>query len=42
MAKFRNHIVHMYMQVDDEVIYTILQENLEDIRDFIQKIVIIL
>ena len=42
MAKFRNRIVHMYMQIDDEVIYTILQENLEDIKSFIQKILRIL
>ncbi|HHX59752.1 MAG TPA: DUF86 domain-containing protein, partial [Epulopiscium sp.] len=35
-------IVHMYMQIDDEVIYTILQENLEDIKSFIQKILRIL
>lgn len=42
MAKFRNRIVHMYMQIDDEVIYTILQENLVDIRNFIPGIVTIL
>ena len=39
MAKFRNRIVHMYMQIDDEVIYTIVQENLKDLKNFIQMIV---
>ena len=39
MAEFRNRIVHMYMQIDDEVIYTIVQENLKDLKNFIQMIV---
>jgi uncharacterized protein YutE (UPF0331/DUF86 family) len=38
MAKFRNRIVHMYYDIDDEMIYRILAENTDDIRKFIDEI----
>ncbi|AFM39390.1 hypothetical protein Desaci_0318 [Desulfosporosinus acidiphilus SJ4] len=38
MVKFRNRIVHLYQEVDDNEIYRILQENLDDIRGFIQGV----
>ena len=39
MAKFRNRIVHMYYDVDEVVIYETLQNNLNDIENFIEKII---
>ncbi|MBV7276704.1 DUF86 domain-containing protein [Clostridiaceae bacterium UIB06] len=39
MAKFRNRIVHMYFNVNDEMIYDITQNNLEDFEAFIKAIV---
>ena len=39
MVKFRNRIVHLYQEVDDSEIYRILQENLDDIKGFIQAVV---
>ncbi|MHB8076489.1 DUF86 domain-containing protein [Desulfosporosinus fructosivorans] len=38
MVKFRNRIVHLYQEVDDSEIYRILQENLDDIKGFIQAV----
>lgn len=38
MAKFRNRIVHMYIDIDDKVIYNILQNNIEDLKIFIDCI----
>ena len=40
MVKFRNRIVHLYQEVDDSEIYRILQENLDDIKGFIQAVII--
>ena len=37
--KFRNRIVHLYQEVDDSEIYRILQENLDDIKGFIQVVI---
>jgi len=34
MIKFRNFIVHDYDKVDNEVVYSILTQNLDDIRRF--------
>lgn len=42
MAKFRNRVVHLYFKVDDEMIYKILQDNLEDFEVFIKDIIKIL
>lgn len=39
MVRFRNLVVHLYHIVDDERVYQILQENLDDFEDFISKIV---
>lgn len=39
MVKFRNRIVHLYQEVDDSEIYRILQENLDDIKGFIQAMI---
>lgn len=39
MAKFRNRIVHMYFNIDDDMIYDITQNNLEDFERFINNIV---
>jgi uncharacterized protein YutE (UPF0331/DUF86 family) len=37
MARFRNRIVHIYWSVDDEIIYDIICEDLEDIETFVDK-----
>lgn len=36
MAQFRNKLVHGYWEIDDEIVYWILQENLADIEIFIK------
>jgi len=38
MAKFRNRIVHMYFNVNDEMIYEITQKNIDDFERFIKSI----
>jgi uncharacterized protein YutE (UPF0331/DUF86 family) len=38
MAKFRNLLVHLYWNVNDERIYEILQTELEDFEEFIRQI----
>ncbi|CCC57949.1 type VII toxin-antitoxin system HepT family RNase toxin [Caloramator australicus] len=35
MAKFRNKLVHMYWEIDDEFVFYILQTNLSDIQKFL-------
>jgi len=35
MAKFRNRLVHIYWEVDDEVVYEILREDIQDIINFV-------
>ena len=37
MARFRNRLVHIYWEVDDELIHSILCEDIEDIEKFIDK-----
>jgi uncharacterized protein YutE (UPF0331/DUF86 family)/predicted nucleotidyltransferase len=39
MTKFRNGIVHLYDQIDEEYIYQIINNNLEDIESFVDLIV---
>ncbi|OOM68087.1 DUF86 domain-containing protein [Clostridium sp. BL-8] len=39
MAKFRNRIVHMYFNINDEMIYDIIQNNISDFERFISNIV---
>jgi uncharacterized protein YutE (UPF0331/DUF86 family) len=38
MAKFRNRLVHIYWEVDDETLYDILQSNLEDFGQFLRSL----
>jgi len=40
MAKFRNLLGHIYMDVDNEKIYDIINNNLEDFNEFKTKIYI--
>lgn len=37
MAKFRNRLVHIYWEVDDEVVYDIIREDIRDIEKFVDK-----
>ena len=39
MTKFRNRIVHLYDQIDEEYIYQIINNNLEVIESFVDLIV---
>jgi uncharacterized protein YutE (UPF0331/DUF86 family) len=39
MTKFRNRIVHLYDQIDEEYIYQIIKNNLSDIESFVDLIV---
>ena len=39
MVQFRNRLVHLYWEVDAEVIYDILQKNLSDFGMFAKQIV---
>ncbi len=38
MARFRNRLVHIYWEVDDEFVYEILRKNLSDIEEFMNSI----
>jgi uncharacterized protein YutE (UPF0331/DUF86 family) len=38
MAKFRNRIVHMYYDVNDELVYKVIKDNLSDFQSFINSI----
>lgn len=38
MAKFRNRLVHIYWEVDDELLYKILTINLVDIERFLKEL----
>jgi len=38
MAKFRNLLIHLYWQVDNDRIYEILIKNLDDIEHFLNAI----
>lgn len=42
MAKFRNRLVHLYWQVDDEQVYEILKTGLEDFKTFLNHIAVFL
>lgn len=37
MVRFRNRLVHIYWDVDDEELYKILQTRLQDIRRFLKE-----
>ena len=34
MAKFRNRLVHLYCEIDNEYVYAIIQNDLDDIEKF--------
>lgn len=38
MVRFRNLLVHRYWQVDPEAVWTILQENLGDLRTYCSQV----
>lgn len=38
MSRFRNRLIHLYWEVDDNLIYEILQDRLEDFRQFLSEI----
>jgi len=38
MVQFRNRLVHLYWQIDNDVIYAILQENLSDFDRYVSYI----
>jgi uncharacterized protein YutE (UPF0331/DUF86 family) len=38
MTKFRNRLVHLYWGIDDEQVYEILQNRLEDFKHFLDNI----
>jgi len=37
MARFRNRLIHIYWDIDDETIYTLLQEDIHDIEEFLTE-----
>jgi len=39
MAKFRNRLVHLYWDLDAEMTYRILQENIDDLKKFQEAVV---
>jgi len=38
MARFRNRLVHIYWEVDDQQVYKIMQSNLGDFKTFLNSI----
>ncbi len=38
MAKFRNLLIHLYWEVDNERVYQMLVENLKDVDQFLMEI----
>jgi uncharacterized protein YutE (UPF0331/DUF86 family) len=38
MAKFRNRLVHIYWDIDDTRIYTILEDHIGDFKKFLNSI----
>ena len=39
MAKFRNRLVHLYAEIDDQSVYAFIQDDLTDIKAFRRVIV---
>jgi uncharacterized protein YutE (UPF0331/DUF86 family) len=37
MARFRNRLVHIYWEVDNEELYRLIHSHLEDIRQFLKE-----
>lgn len=42
MAKFRNRLIHLYWEVDDQQVYDILQTRIDDFKTFLNSISIFL
>ncbi|RJR14946.1 MAG: DUF86 domain-containing protein [Nitrospiraceae bacterium] len=42
MAKFRNRLIHLYMEIDDEQLCKILQLRLDDFKTFLDGIAVFL
>jgi len=42
MARFRNRLVHIYWEVDDELVYSILGEHIKDMERFTESIMVFL
>jgi uncharacterized protein YutE (UPF0331/DUF86 family) len=42
MAKFRNRLIHLYWEVDDEQVYEFLQTHLDDFKIFLDNIAVFL
>lgn len=42
MAKFRNRLIHLYWEVDDEQLHEILQMRLDDFKRFLHDIALFL
>lgn len=42
MARFRNRLIHLYMEVDDEQVYNILGSRLDDFKTFLLGISVFL
>jgi uncharacterized protein YutE (UPF0331/DUF86 family) len=42
MARFRNMLVHVYWDIDYELVYDILQNDLDDLRAFVRAIGVLL
>jgi len=38
MAKFRNLLIHLYWEIDNERVYQILNKNLDDIEQFLNAV----
>lgn len=38
MARFRNRLVHIYWKIDDEFIYKIINENIDDLDKLVNEI----
>ena len=39
MAKFRNRLVHLYWELDSESVCSIVQDHLNDVKEFEKKVV---
>ena len=42
MAKFRNRLIHLYWEVDDEQVHEFLQTRLDDFKTFLDNIAVFL
>ena len=42
IAKFRNRLVHLYWEIERQMVYRIIQDNLDDFKLFQEKVVVFL